>query len=176
MEVRPGGMIPVDEYSRTNLPNVFAVGDVTNRVNLTPVALMEGHAFADSEFGGKPRPVNHRFIPSAVFSHPQVATVGFNEHDAKTHYGELQVYKSEFTPMKHTLSGRDEKTMMKLIVQASSNKVVGMHVVGMDAPEIVQGFAVALKSGLTKQQFDATVGIHPTAAEELVTMRVPVQG
>lgn len=176
VEVRPGGMIPVDEYSRTNLPNVFAVGDVTNRVNLTPVALMEGHAFADSEFGGKPRTVNHRFIPSAVFSHPQVATVGFSEHDAKTHYGELEVYRSEFTPMKYTLSGRDEKTMMKLIVQASSNKVVGMHVVGMDAPEIVQGFAVALKSGLTKQQFDATVGIHPTAAEELVTMRVPVQG
>ena len=172
----PGGMIPVDEYSCTNLPNVFAVGDVTNRVNLTPVALMEGHAFADSEFGGNPRPVNHRFIPSAVFSHPPVATVGFSEKDAGIHYGELDVYKSVFTPMKHTLSGRDEKTMMKLLVQKSSGKVVGMHVVGMDAPEIVQGFAVAIKFGLTKRQFDQTVGIHPTAAEELVTMREPVQG
>jgi len=172
----PGGMIPVDEYSQTNLKNVFAVGDVTNRVNLTPVALMEGHAFADSEFGGNPRPVNHRFIPSAVFSHPPVATVGFTEKDAAIHYGQLDVYKSVFTPMKHTLSGRQEKTMMKLLVQTSTDKVVGLHVVGMDAPEIVQGFAVAIKSGLTKKQFDLTTGIHPTAAEELVTMRVPVQG
>jgi glutathione reductase (NADPH) len=171
----PDGMIPVDDYSRTNLENVFAVGDVTNRVNLTPVALMEGHAFADSEFGGNQRPVNHEFIPSAVFSHPPVATVGYSEHDAETHFGELDVYKSVFKPMKHTLSGSEEKTMMKLLVQASSGKVVGLHVVGMDAPEIVQGFAVAIKSGLTKQQFDSTVGIHPTAAEELVTMRVPVQ-
>lgn len=174
--VRPGGMIPVNEYSRTNLSNVFAVGDVTNRVNLTPVALMEGHAFADSEFGGKSRPVSHGFIPSAVFSHPPVATVGFSEKEAATHYGKLEIYRSEFTPMKHTLSGRDEKTMMKLLVQASSGTIVGLHVVGMDAPEIVQGFAVAIKSGLTKEQFDCTTGIHPTAAEELVTMRVPVQG
>jgi glutathione reductase (NADPH) len=172
----PGGMIAVNEYSCTNLENVFAVGDVTNRVNLTPVALMEGHAFADSEFGGNSRPVNHGFIPSAVFSHPPVGTVGFPEKEAATRYGELDIYKSVFTPMKHTLSGREEKTMMKLIVQASSGKVVGLHVVGMDAPEIVQGFAVAIKSGLTKQQFDRTTGIHPTAAEELVTMRVPVQG
>ncbi len=176
VHVLPGGMIPVNEYSRTNLPNVFAVGDVTNRVNLTPVALMEGHAFADSEFGGNSRPVNHGFIPSAVFSHPPVATVGFSEKEARTRYGELDIYKSVFTPMKHTLSGREEKTMMKLLVQKSSGKVIGMHVVGMDAPEIVQGFAVAIKSGLTKQQFDRTTGIHPTAAEELVTMRVPVQG
>jgi glutathione reductase (NADPH) len=171
----PGGMIPVNEFSQTNLQNVFAVGDVTNRVNLTPVALMEGHAFADSEFGGNPRPVNHRFIPSAVFSHPPVATVGFSEKEAEVHYGKLDVYRSVFTPMKHTLSGRQEKTMMKLLVQASSDKVVGLHVVGMDAPEIVQGFAVAIKCGLTKQQFDLTTGIHPTAAEELVTMRVPVR-
>ena len=171
----PGGMIPVDEYSRTNLDNVFAVGDVTNRVNLTPVALMEGHAFADSEFGGNRRPVNHRFVPSAVFSHPPVATVGFTQKDAEVHYGKLDVYKSVFRPLKHTLSGRPEKTMMKLLVQSSSGKVVGLHVVGMDAPEIVQGFAVAIKSGLTKQQFDLTIGIHPTAAEELVTMRVPIK-
>ncbi len=173
---KPGGMIPVNEYSCTNVPNIFAVGDVTNRVNLTPVALMEGHAFADTEFGDNPRPVNHDFIPSAVFSNPTVATVGYAEHDAKVHYGELDVYKSVFRPMKYTLSGRDEKTMMKLLVQASTGKVIGLHVVGLDAPEIVQGFAVAIKSGLTKQQFDRTTGIHPTAAEELVTMRVPVQG
>ena len=176
VDARPGGMIPVNEYSCTNVPNIFAVGDVTNRVNLTPVALMEGHAFADSEFGGNPRPVNHAFVPSAVFSHPQVSAVGYSEKDARMHYGEIDVYRSEFTPMKHTLSGRDEKTMMKLLVQAASGKIVGLHVVGMDAPEIVQGFAVAIKSGLTKQQFDCTVGIHPTAAEELVTMRTPVQG
>jgi glutathione reductase (NADPH) len=176
VEVSPAGIIPVDECSRTNLPNIFAVGDVTNRVNLTPVALMEGHAFADSEFGGNPRPVNHRFVPSAVFSHPQVGTVGFAEEEASKHYGTLDIYKSEFTPMKHTLSGRDEKTMMKLLVQASSGKVVGLHVVGMDAAEIVQGFAVAIKSGLSKQQFDQTIGIHPTSAEELVTMRTPIQG
>ena len=176
VEALPGGMIPVNEYSRTNLDNVFAVGDVTNRVNLTPVALMEGHAFADSEFGGQLRPVNHQFIPSAVFSHPPVATVGHSEEEARIHFGELDVYKSVFRPMKHTLSGRDEKTMMKLLVQKSTDKVVGLHVVGMDAPEIVQGFAVAIKSGLTKEQFDLTTGIHPTAAEELVTMRVPVQG
>lgn len=174
VHVLPGGMIPVDDYSRTNLPNVFAVGDVTNRVNLTPVALMEGHAFADTEFGGVSRSVDHAFIPSAVFSHPPVATVGFSEREAVTHYGELDIYKSVFRPMKHTLSGREEKTMMKLLVQASSGKVVGLHVVGMDAPEIVQGFAVAIKSGLTKQQFDSTIGIHPTAAEELVTMRSPI--
>ncbi len=172
----PGGMIPVNEYSRTNLKNVFAVGDVTNRVNLTPVALMEGHAFADSEFGGNPRPVDHRFVPSAVFSHPPVATVGFSEKEAVVHYGQLDVYKSLFTPLKHTLSGRQEKIMMKLLVQASSGIVVGLHVVGMDAPEIVQGFAIAIKYGLTKQQFDLTIGIHPTVAEELVTMRSPVQG
>jgi len=176
VHAKPGGAIPVNEYSCTNVPNIFAVGDVTNRVNLTPVALMEGHAFADSEFGGMPRAVNHGFIPSAVFSNPSVATVGFTEKDAAIHYGELDVYKSTFRPMKYTLSGRDEKTMMKLLVQASTGKVVGLHVVGLDAPEIVQGFAVAIKSGLTKRQFDRTTGIHPTAAEELVTMRVPVQG
>ena len=111
-----------------------------------------------------------------MFSHPQVATVGYTEKDAVTHCGELDVYKSVFKPMKYTLSGRDEKTMMKLLVQKSTGKVVGLHVVGLDAPEIVQGFAVAIKSGLTKQQFDLTTGIHPTAAEELVTMRMPVQG
>jgi len=176
VEVSASGVIPVDGRSCTNLPNVFAVGDVTNRVNLTPVALMEGHAFADTEFGGAPREVNHEFIPSAVFSHPPVSTVGYPEKEAREHFGELRVYRSEFKPMKHTLSGRDEKTMMKMLVQDSTDRVVGLHVVGMDAPEIVQGFAVAIKAGLSKKQFDSTIGIHPTAAEELVTLRTAVTG
>jgi len=176
VEVRADGSIPVDEYSRTSVENIFAVGDITSRVNLTPVAIHEGHAFADTEFGGRPRMVDHEFIPSAVFSQPQVGTVGFPEEQARTHFGEIDVYRSEFRPMKHTLSGRVEKTMMKLIVERGGGKVVGLHIVGQDAPEIVQGFAVAVKSGLRKDQFDATIGIHPTAAEELVTMRVPVQG
>ncbi len=174
--VRSGGTIPVDENSRTNLPNIFAVGDVTSRVNLTPVALMEGHVFADTEFGGSRRSIDHEFIPSAVFSNPQVSTVGFSEQDAGMHFGDLTIFKSEFTPMKHTLSGRNEKTMMKLVVQKSTDRVVGLHVVGLDAAEIVQGFAVAVKCGLSKRQFDSTIGIHPTAGEELVTMRVPFQG
>jgi glutathione reductase (NADPH) len=152
------------------------VGDITHRVNLTPVAIHEGHAFADSEFGGTRRPVDHEFIPSAVFSNPQVGTVGYSEHLASHHYGELDIYRSEFTPMKQTMTGREGKALMKLVVERNGQRVVGLHVVGPDAPEIVQGFAVAVKSGLTKQQFDATIGIHPTAAEELVTLRTPVQG
>jgi len=126
-------------------------------------------------FGQQRRPVSHEFIPSAVFSQPPVGTVGFSEDDACTHFGEVEVYRSEFRPMKHTMTGRDEKMLMKLIVAKSTQKVVGIHIVGADAPEIVQGFAVAVKSGLTKQQFDSTIGIHPTAAEELVTMRQPVR-
>ncbi|MDX1459850.1 MAG: glutathione-disulfide reductase [Xanthomonadales bacterium] len=174
VEVHANGSIVVDEYSRTSQPHIFAVGDVTNRVNLTPVAIHEGHRFADSEFGDHPRPIDHAFVPSAVFTHPPVGTVGYGEDDARQHCGEVDVYRSEFRPMKHTLSGREEKTMMKLIVERANRKVVGIHVVGLDAPEIVQGFAVAVKSGLSKEQFDATIGIHPTAAEELVTMREPV--
>lgn len=171
VEVRADGRVVVDEYSRSSVDHIYAVGDVTSRVNLTPVALYEGHAFADSVFGGNSRPVNHQFVPSAVFSQPPVGTVGYSEEDAVHHSGPVDVYLSEFKPMKNTLSGRDEKAMMKLIVERESQKVVGIHVVGPDAPEIVQGFAVAVKSGLTKEQFDRTIGIHPTAAEELVTMR-----
>jgi glutathione reductase (NADPH) len=175
VEMRADGRIVVDEYSRTNIEHIYAVGDVTSRVNLTPVALYEGHSFADTVFGDKNRPVNHQFVPSAVFSQPPVGTVGYSEEDALHHIGPIDVYLSEFRPMKHTLSGRDEKTMMKLIVERESQKVVGIHIVGLDAPEIVQGFAVAVKSGLTKEQFDCTIGIHPTAAEELVTMRSPAR-
>lgn len=171
VECRAGGTVIVDEYSQTNVGNIYAVGDVTSRVNLTPVATYEGHAFADTLFGGAPRPVNHEFVPSAVFSQPPVGTVGYTEEDAIHHIGPVDIYLSEFRPMKHTLSGREEKMLMKLVVARASQKVVGLHVVGPDAPEIVQGFAVAVKSGLSKERFDRTIGIHPTAAEELVTMR-----
>jgi glutathione reductase (NADPH) len=165
------GWIFVDEYSRTSVPHIYAVGDVTNRINLTPVAINEAHAFADSVFGGQDRPVSHEFVPSAVFSQPPVGTVGHTERAARQHCGAIDVYLQNFRPLKHTLSGRNERTLMKLIVARDTQRVVGIHIVGLDAPEIVQGFAVAVKSGLTKDQFDATMGIHPTAAEELVTMR-----
>jgi glutathione reductase (NADPH) len=175
VEVRPDGRIVVDELSRTSVDHIYAVGDVTSRVNLTPVAIYEGHAFADTVFGGRERPVNHEFVPSAVFSQPPVGTVGFSEEGAVHHVGPVDIYLAEFRPMKHTLSGRDEKMMIKLVVESATQQVVGVHIVGPDAPEIVQGFAVAVKSGLTKEQFDSTIGIHPTAAEELVTMRKPVR-
>ncbi len=176
VERRADGSVPVDEFARTNQPHIFAVGDVTNRINLTPVALQEGHAFADTQFGGIERATDHEFVPSAVFSNPQVGTVGFSEEEAPHHFGDIEVYRSEFRPMKHTLSGREEKALMKIIVEREGRRVVGVHVVGPDAPEIVQGFAVAVKWGLTKEQFDATIGVHPTGAEELVTMRQPVEG
>lgn len=175
VEIRANGQVVVDHYSRSSVDNVFAVGDVTNRVNLTPVATYEGHSFADTEFAGINRPVNHQYVPSAVFSQPPVGTVGYTEDDAIHHIGPVDVYLSEFNPMKNTLSGRNEKALMKLIVAKDSQKVVGLHVVAPDAPEIVQGFAVAVKSGLTKERFDCTIGIHPTAAEELVTMRTPIR-
>jgi glutathione reductase (NADPH) len=175
VECRADGTIVVDEYSQTNVPNIYAVGDVTSRVNLTPVATYEGHSFADTLYGGNPRRVNHEFVPSAVFSQPPVGTVGYTEEDAPHHVGPVDIYLSEFRPMKHTLSGRDETMLMKLVVARDSQKVVGLHVVGPDAPEIVQGFAVAVKSGLSKERFDRTIGIHPTAAEELVTMRSPAR-
>jgi glutathione reductase (NADPH) len=175
VEVRADGRVVVDELSCTSAGHIYAVGDVTSRVNLTPVAIYEAHAFADTVFGGISRPVDHQFVPSAVFSQPPVGTVGYSEEDAVHHVGAVDIYLSEFRPMKHTLSGRNEKMMMKLVVDRTSQQVVGVHIVGPDAPEIVQGFAVAVKSGLTKDRFDCTIGIHPTAAEELVTMRRPVR-
>ncbi len=175
VEVRADGRVVVDELSRTSVEHIYAVGDVTSRVNLTPVAIYEGHAFADTVFGGMTRPVNHEFVPSAVFSQPPVGTVGYTEEEAVSHVGEVDIYLSEFRPMKHTLSGRNEAMLMKLVVERATQRVVGVHIVGPDAPEIVQGFAVAVKSGLTKDRFDCTIGIHPTAAEELVTMRKPVR-
>ena len=175
VEVRADGRVVVDEMSRTSVEHIYAVGDVTSRVNLTPVAIYEGHAFADSVFGGMERPVNHEYVPSAVFSQPPVGTVGYGEEEAVSHVGAIDIFLSEFRPMKHTLSGRNEAMLMKLVVERATQRVVGVHIVGPDAPEIVQGFAVAVKSGLTKDRFDCTIGIHPTAAEELVTLRKPVR-
>ncbi len=170
------GAIKVDEFSKTSVDNIYAVGDVTDRINLTPVAIQEAMAFVDTVFRGTPRAMDHADVPSAVFSHPPVGTVGLTELQARERHGELDIYRSTFRPLKHTLSGRDEKTMMKLIVAKDTQRVVGVHMVGLDAPEIVQGMAVAIKAGATKQIFDATVGIHPTAAEEFVTMREPIPG
>ena len=165
------GEVVVDRFCASSVPSIYAVGDVTDRIALTPVAIKEGHAVALTLFGNQPTPVDHVDVPSAVFSQPPVGTVGFTEAEAKARFHELEIYKSTFRPMKHTLSGRDERTMMKLIVDRPSQRVVGVHIVGADAPEIVQGIGIAVKAGLTKAQFDTTVGIHPTAAEELVTMR-----
>lgn len=165
------GAIAVDEWSKTTADNIWAVGDVTDRINLTPVALMEGHCFADTEFGNKPRKADHRSVPSAVFCQPEMANVGLTEEEARLTLGELRIYASAFTPMKYTLAGRKQRTFMKLIVEAATDRVVGCHMVGDDAAELIQGLAVAVKAGATKAQFDATVGIHPTAGEEFVTMR-----
>jgi len=174
VETGPGGEITVDEFSKTSVPHIFAVGDVTDRIALTPVALMEGHAFADTVFGRRPRSADHANVPSAVFSQPPYAGVGITEDAARSEGQDVVIFRSEFTPMKYTLSGREEKGMMKLIVDRQTDVVLGMHVVGPDSPEIVQGFAVAIRAGLTKADFDRTIGIHPTSAEELVTLREPV--
>jgi glutathione reductase (NADPH) len=165
------GAIVVNEYSQSSVENIYAVGDVTNRRNLTPVAIAEGHAVADLLFGGQGRIVDHTRVPSAVFSEPPIATVGLTETEARARYGQVEIYKSIFRPLKHTLSGRDERAFMKLVVEPGSGRVVGAHMLGPDAAEIVQGLAIALQCGATKAQFDATIGIHPTAAEEFVTMR-----
>ena len=170
-----GGAIVVDDYSRSSQPNIYALGDVTDRIALTPVAIAEAMAFVDTVYRGTPRAMDHTGVPSAVFSHPTVATIGLTEHEARAAGAEIDIYRSSFRPLRHTMTGRDERAMMKLIVDRPSQKVVGAHMVGADAPEIIQGFAVAIKAGATKQDFDATVGIHPTAAEEFVTMREPVK-
>jgi glutathione reductase (NADPH) len=163
--------IAVDEWSRSTVPNIYAVGDVTDRVNLTPVAIHEGRALAETLYNNNPIKPDHTNVPSAVFSQPPVASVGITEAQAREWHGAIDVYRTGFRPMKHTLSGRDERIMMKLVVDRRSDRVLGCHMVGADAPEIIQGLAIALKCGATKKQFDQTVGIHPSAAEEFVTMR-----
>ncbi|KAL1342226.1 hypothetical protein HN51_028796 [Arachis hypogaea] len=166
------GAIKVDEYSRTNVPSIWAIGDVTNRMNLTPVALMEGTYFANTVFGNRPSKPDYSNIPCAVFCNPPLSCVGLSEEQAiKQANGDVLVFTSSFNPMKNTISGRQEKTVMKLVVDAATDKVLGASMCGPDAPEIMQGIAIALKCDATKAQFDTTVGIHPSSAEEFVTMR-----
>jgi glutathione reductase (NADPH) len=170
VELAKNGAVIVDAYSKTAVDSIYAIGDATDRVNLTPVALAEGMAVINTLYGDQPVAVDYTNIPSAVFSHPPIGSVGLSESQAREEH-EVDIYMSRFKPMLHTLSGRDEHAMMKLVVDRRTDKVLGVHMVGADAPEIVQGFAVALKGGATKAHFDATVGIHPSAAEEFVTMR-----
>jgi glutathione reductase (NADPH) len=171
VEIAKNGGIAVDEYSRTTAQNIYAVGDVTNRINLTPVAIREGHAFADTVFGGKPTVVDHANVPTAVFSEPEVGAVGLTEAQARAQLAQTDVYKSMFRPLKATLSGRDTTVLLKLIVDGETDRVVGCHIVGEGAAEMVQLAAVAVKMRATKADFDATMALHPTIAEELVTMR-----
>ena len=168
------GAILVDEGYATSVPSVHALGDVTARVQLTPVALGEAMVLVDRLFGNGKRKLGYDFIPTAVFTHPNIGTVGYAEAEARRLFGEVTVFRSEFKALKHTLSGSGERTLMKLVVEKATDRVIGLHMVGADAGEVVQGFAVAMKAGATKALFDSTVGIHPTAAEEFVTMREPV--
>jgi glutathione reductase (NADPH) len=167
------GYVVVNEQYQTSIDNLYAVGDLIGGMELTPVALAEGMAVAYDLYADQAKPVDYNDIATAVFSHPNLGTVGLTEEQARDQYDNIEVFKSKFRHLKHTLSGNDEKTMMKIIVDAETDKVLGLHILGSDAGEIVQGFAVALKAGATKAVFDATIGIHPTAAEELVTMRSP---
>jgi glutathione reductase (NADPH) len=175
VELDTKGAVVVDAYSRSSVESIWAVGDATDRINLTPVALAEGMALAKTLFGGEPTRPDHEDVPSSVFSQPAIGTVGLTEAAARERYGAVDVYRSRFRPLKHTLSGRDERTMMKLVVDRATDRVVGCHMVGPEAGEIVQGLAIAVKCRATKAQFDATIGIHPTSAEEFVTMREPVR-
>ncbi len=171
--VRTGakGEVIVDSFSQTTVPGIFAVGDVTDRANLTPVAIREGHAFADTVFGKRPVQVDHTLIPTAVFTTPELATVGLSEEAARALGHELDLYKSRFRPMRNTISGRNERMLMKLVVDRATDRVLGCHVLGPDAAEIVQMAAVALQLGARKSDFDATIALHPSAGEELVTLR-----
>ena len=176
VDLNKDGTIKVDAEFRTSEPSIFALGDIIGGMELTPVALAEGMSFARKQFGPAQQAVDYDFIASAVFCQPNIGTVGFTEEEARAEFGEITLYKSTFRPMKHTISGRDEKTFMKLIVANASDRVVGVHMMGPDAGEIIQGIAIALKAGATKAIFDQTIGIHPTAAEEFVTMREPWTG
>lgn len=171
VELGKDGAVKVDGWSRTSAASIFAVGDVTGRAQLTPVAIREGAAFAESEFNGNPTKVDYEFIPKAVFSQPPVGTVGWSEGDARAKFGAVDVYKTDFRPMKNTLSGAEARTYMKLVVEPKTEKVVGVHIVGEGAPEMIQCLAIAVKAGVTKRQFDDTMALHPTSAEELVLMR-----
>ena len=171
VELGDKGEILVDEYSRTNVDNIYAVGDVTNRVQLTPVAIREGQAFADTVFNDDPKTVDYGCIPSAVFSHPPLAGVGMTESEARNSLGSIKVYQSDFRPMKNVVAARNERGLYKMIVDAANDRIVGIHMIGPESPEIMQAAAIAVKAGLTKADFDATVAIHPTMAEELVLLK-----
>ncbi|MFW1676235.1 glutathione-disulfide reductase [Pontibacter sp. JAM-7] len=170
----PNGAIVVNDQFQTSVSSVYAIGDVIDRMQLTPVALAEGTALVKSLYGDNPQQVDYELIPTAVFCQPNIGTVGLTEEQARERYAKIEVYRSNFRAMKHTLSGSEERTLMKLLVDAESRRVVGVHMVGAEAGEIIQGIAIALKAGATKEVFDATIGIHPTSAEEFVTMREPV--
>ncbi len=165
------GAVVVDEYNRTNVSGIYAIGDVTNRVQLTPVAIREGHAFADTVFGNNPRTVDYATIPTAVFSNPPIAGVGMTEEEARVSLSDVKIYKSDFRAMKNVLAGRNERALYKMVVDGATDKVVGLHLIGPDSGEILQAAAVAVKAGLTKQAFDDTVALHPSMAEELVLMK-----
>ena len=167
----PKGEIPVDEFSKTACDSIYAVGDVTDRVQLTPIAIREGHAFADTVFGGSPRSIAYDCVPSAVFSQPPLASVGLTEGEARNRYGNVKVYSSDFRPMKNVFADRHERGLYKLVVDANTDRILGVHMIGPEAPEILQGAAIAVRAGLTKADFDATVALHPSMAEELVLMR-----
>lgn len=167
------GGIAVDGFSQTNVPHIYAVGDVTHRLNLTPVAIREGHAFADTVFGKRPTRVDHADIPTAVFTQPEVGTVGLNEAEARAQHTHVDIYKTDFRSLKSTLSGSESRIMMKLIVDASTDRILGCHIVGPEAGELIQIVGIAVKMKATKADFDATMAVHPTAAEELVTLRTP---
>ena len=166
-----GGEIPVDSFSKTSCDSIYAVGDVTDRVQLTPIAIREGHAFADTVFGGNPRATDYEAIPSAVFSQPPLAGVGLTEGQARETYGSIKVFSSDFRPMKNVFAGRHERGLYKMVVDAATDKILGLHMIGPEAPEILQAAAIAVRAGLTKADFDATVALHPSMAEELVLMR-----
>ena len=174
VEMKRDGSIIVDDHFQTSVPNIYALGDVIDRYQLTPVAISEAMVLSANLFDGKDYSMDYADIPTAIFSHPNIGTVGLTEEAARQQFGDVDIYRSIFKPMKHTLTGRDEQILMKLIVDTASDRVVGCHMVGSDAGELIQGMGVALKAGATKAQFDATVGIHPTAAEEFVTMREAV--
>jgi len=171
IEVDEKGAIPVNDQSQTACESIYAIGDVTNRVQLTPVAIREGQAFAETLYGGTPRTVDYDNIPSAVFSHPPIASVGLTEGQAKNKFGSVKVYTSDFRPMKNVLAGRNERALYKMVCDSTTDRILGIHMIGPDAPEILQAAAVAVKAGLTKQAFDDTVALHPTMAEELVLLR-----
>jgi glutathione reductase (NADPH) len=170
----PDGAVIVNEFSQSSVESIYAIGDVTNRMNLTPVAIRDGHAFADTIYNDRPTPVDHRSVPSAVFGRPPIGAVGLTEADARRSHGAVDVYRTNFRPMRTTFIGGEQRTLMKLVVDAKTDQLLGVHIAGTDAPEMIQLAAVAVKSGITKTQWDSTVALHPTAAEELVLMREKV--